>query len=169
MTAKRLFGTSKRDISKLALLSALLFSAMFAGCATVINVPAGPEATDPRCAQFVLATPEKVAGLDRTRASSQATTAWGEAGAAITLQCGSAEAVPGIGNCHSLSLPVAGKEETFDWIASEDEAGWSYISYGRTPIVTVQVPKSANLEQPTAALIDLSRAISMFPAEKACY
>jgi Protein of unknown function (DUF3515) len=134
-----------------------------AGCATTINVSAGEDAGNPLCARVVLSVPDEVAGQPKVKASSQATAAWGEAGQAITLACGVAPPEPTMQDCQSIDPLISGLG-TFDWITTQDENGWTFVTYGREPAVAVQVPTALGGSQPTAALIDLARAINEIPA-----
>ncbi|WP_307844007.1 DUF3515 family protein [Sanguibacter suaedae] len=149
-------------------LAAALAAITTAGCAATISVPAGPDAANPLCARAVLAVPGKVAGQEKVRASGQATAAWGQAGAAVTLRCGVEPPTPTTEDCQSITVDVRGEETVFDWIAVQDDAGWTFVTYGREPAVSVQVPASLALEQPTAALVDLAAAVNEIPATRQC-
>lgn len=145
-------------------LVALTGAAVLAGCAPTISVPVAPDATDPRCATIVLDAPDTVAGLRQVPASSQATTAWGSEGAAITLRCGVAQPGPS-DQCESVENPDG---TSIDWVASQDADGWTFVTYGRTPAVEVAVPASLRLAQPTAALVDVAPAVDDVRATKTC-
>lgn len=142
-------------------------AATLSACSPTIDVPAGPDAGNPLCAKTVLLVPVEVGGLTKVKASSQATAAWGEPGAAITLRCGVDQPAIGVGNCQQIVVPISGVETTFDWITSSDENGWTFTTYGRDPAVTVQVPASVD-GQPTAPLVDLAGAVNEIPATKHC-
>lgn len=137
-------------------------------CAPTITVSPGEDAADPLCARLVLAVPETVLGQPKVRASGQATAAWGEPGAAITLTCGVEVPPPTTQECESISVDSGGVEQTFDWITTKDDNGWTYVSFGRDPAVAVQVPTSLGMGQPTAALVDLARAVSEVEATRTC-
>ncbi|PFG32711.1 uncharacterized protein DUF3515 [Sanguibacter antarcticus] len=138
------------------------------GCVPTINVTAADAAGDPLCARVVLAVPETVLGQPKVRATGQATAAWGEAGAAITLTCGVEVPPPTTEECESIQVVSGGVEQTFDWITTKDDNGWTYVSFGRDPAVAVQVPTALGLGQPTAALIDLAGAISQVETTRTC-
>ena len=142
-------------------------AAALGACTPTINVPAGSDAGNPLCAKTVLITPVEVGGLPKVKASSQATAAWGEPGAAITLRCGVEQPAVGIGNCQEIVVPIGGVDTSFDWITSSDENGWTFTTYGRDPAVTVQVPSSVE-GQPTAPLVDLANAVNEIPVTKRC-
>jgi hypothetical protein len=130
----------------------------------VISVPAATHATDPRCADIVLDTPDSVADQPKVTTTSQATTAWGKEDAAITLQCGVAQPGPS-DQCQAISNPDG---TSVDWIVAQTSTGWTFVTYGRDPAVQVQVPKSLSEGQPTTALVDLARAVSDVPATATC-
>lgn len=128
---------------------------------------AGEDAGNPLCARTVLMVPAEVGGLPKVKASSQATAAWGEPGAAITLRCGVSQPAVGVGNCQEIVVPISGVDTAFDWITSSDEKGWTFTTYGREPAVSVQVPAAIS-GQPTAALVDLASAVNEIPVTKRC-
>lgn len=136
-------------------------------CSPTISVPAGDAAADPLCARVVLSVPGEVAGQQKVRASGQATAAWGEPGAAITLACGVEQPSPTSSDCQSITLDGSGGA-TFDWITAQDDNGWTFVTYGRDPAVAVQVPAALAGSQPTAALIDLAGAVSEVEATQSC-
>lgn len=142
--------------------------ALLAGCAPTISTTAGQYATSPECARVVLSLPDTVLDQQRAKVTAQATAAWGEPGAAITFTCGVGDPDPASDQCQSMTLNVFGKEEVFDWILIESEQGLSYVSYGRSPAMLVQIPYSLGTTQPTAALTDIALAVSHIEAEKAC-
>ena len=148
--------------------AAALGALLLAGCAPTITVSAGQDAADPLCARLVLAVPEPVLGQPKVRASGQATAAWGEPGAAITLTCGVEVPPPTTEECESITMDSGGVEQTFDWITTKDDNGWTYVCFGRDPAVAVQVPTRVGMGQPTAALVDLARAVSEVEATRAC-
>lgn len=138
--------------------------AVLAACAPTISVPVAQDATDPVCADVVLDTPDQLVSLHRVRSSSQATTAWGTTGAAITLRCGVAKPAPS-DQCVSIESPDG---STVDWIGTEDSSGWTFVTYGRSPAVEVRVPKTAKVTQATAPLVDLAPAVQDVKATAHC-
>ncbi len=137
-------------------------------CTPVISVPAGTYATEPICAEVVLALPDQVLEQDRAKTTSQATAAWGVGGAAVTFTCGVEEPETASEDCQSITVNVYGEPETFDWIAYPHDSGFTFVTYGRTPAMMVQVPASLNASQPTAALLDVATGVSKVAATKAC-
>jgi hypothetical protein len=124
-------------------------------CSPVISVPVATHATDPACADVILDLPDQVAGQDQRTTSSQATSAWGDAGSAITLRCGVAQPGPS-DQCQSIANPDG---TSVDWITGETSTGWTFVTYGRDPAIEVQVPKALGEGQPTVALVDVAPAV----------
>lgn len=150
-------------------LTLILALAPLSGCAQSIYVKAGPQATAALCGNLLLDTPETLAGLPRQKTTSQATTAWGKPGAAITLTCGAKPAEPSAGDCQSISARVRNTAVTLEWIAQgNNENGWQFTTFGTQPTVVVQVPPSIELSQPSAVLVDLAPALSQLPVNRNC-
>lgn len=134
-----------------------------AGCAPTIATSAGPDATNPLCAMAILNAPEDLMNLPQRQTTSQATTAWGDAGRAITLRCGVEQPGPSA-DCLSITT----SKGTYDWIASQTLSGWIFVTYGRTPALEVRVPTEAGLDQPSAVLTDLATAAATLPVTATC-
>lgn len=169
-TAKRPEHQSQRAVFRRARVAVpiLAVSLIVSACTPVISVPAGQDAAEPVCADVVLSLPDVVLDQERSKTTSQATAAWGEAGAAVTFICGVAQPDPASEDCQSITLDIYNEQETFDWIMSNSESGFTFVSYGREPAMMVQVPSSLNATQPTAALLDVANAVAKIPATKAC-
>ncbi len=155
---------SRRVVGALGAVSLLALTA----CAPTISTQPGPYATDPLCAQVVLSLPKTVLGQDRAKITAQTTAAWGKPGAAIVLTCGVEPPIPTTKDCQSITTPVFGTPVVFDWISTEDDAGWTFTSYGRDPAVMVQVPHSLESTQPTGALVDIAGSVAYVEATHAC-
>lgn len=126
------------------------------GCGTV-QVPPGPAASDPTCAEIVLGAPPEVLGMERVETSSQGTAAWGRGEDTVVMRCGVAPPGPTTELCTTLA-DENGTE--VDWIVQEvEDEGFLYTTYGREPAVDVSVPTSAAPDQPSAAALDLTRVI----------
>lgn len=145
--------------------AALLILAV-AGCARTIGVEVAPNAADPQCAEVMLAVPEQLgADLPKVGTDSQATAAWGEPGAAVTMRCG-VEQVGPAADCQHVD---SGDGTTVDWIVTTDDAGtWSFVSYGREPAVEVIVPPAVTEDHSTSFIADLADAVTQVPATKEC-
>ncbi|ATG51756.1 hypothetical protein CFK38_09650 [Brachybacterium vulturis] len=128
-------------------------------CGTV-QVPPGPEAADPTCADVVLGAPPEVLGLERTETSSQGTVAWGSGEDTIVMRCGVTPPGPTTELCTTLA---DGNGVEVDWIVQElegEDPGFLYTTYGREPAVDVSVPSSAAPDQPSGAALDLAQVIT---------
>lgn len=140
-----------------------------AACSSTVQVDVAPSATDPMCAQVVLALPDDVAGLARITTTSQATAAWGSPGAAIVLRCGVEPPGPTTDQCVTVTDPAGG---SVDWVVtvdgSTDAGAWTFVTFGRVPAVELTVPQVLAGDQPDSLLVDVGRAVSEVPAEHAC-
>ncbi|GAB4083501.1 hypothetical protein GCM10028784_01310 [Myceligenerans cantabricum] len=136
------------------------------GCAPTIGVAVAPDAADPLCASVLLAMPESLAAdLPRVDTNSQATAAWGEPGAAVTLRCGVEPPGPS-SQCQSVE---SADGTTVDWIvATDDEGTWSFTTYGRDPAVEVVVPPAVMADHTSSFVIDLAGAVSQVEPERTC-
>lgn len=140
------------------------------GCSTAVSVPAAPHATEPVCAEVVLALPRTLADETKMRTTSQATAAWGTSQDAIVLRCGVEPPPPTADGC----VTAEDGTTSVDWIAVpgiEDESGaspWTFTTYGREPAVEVRVPASVTSTRSTSFLLELGAAIERVPATRAC-
>ncbi|WP_239073374.1 DUF3515 family protein [Sediminihabitans luteus] len=149
-----------------AALVAVAGSALLAACTPTIGVPVAEHATEPICAEVILAMPDVVGGMEKTRTNAQATTAWGEPGAAVTARCG-VEAPEPTAEAPCLSVPSdAG---TVDWLAAPDDEGtWTFVTYGRDPAVEIKVPPTVTDDQSASFVADLNRAVQRVPQTSSC-
>jgi hypothetical protein len=128
------------------------------GCAgPVADVEPAPEATDPVCAEAMVALPDAVAGLERRETDSQATAAWGEPSAVI-LRCG----VPTPGPTTEHCVTANG----VDWVTRDDGEFWTLTTYGRTPAVEVLFDDTRAAS--SSVMVDLASAVSRIPATGGC-
>lgn len=131
---------------------------LVAGCAApVADVEPAPEATDPVCAEAMVALPEAVAGLERRETDSQATAAWGDPSAVI-LRCG----VPTPGPTTEHCVTANG----VDWVTRDDGEFWTLTTYGRTPAVEVLFDDTRAAS--SSVMVDLAPAVSRIPATGGC-
>lgn len=145
---------------------AALVVAPLAACAPTIGTnPPAPDAADPACAPVMLALPDTLAGdLPQRDTNAQATTAWGDPGAAVTLHCG-VEAPGPSADCQRVESAAG----AVDWIVEAGEDGtWRFTTYGREPAVEVVVPPSVSADHSTAFVGDLAQAVSNVPATAEC-
>jgi len=136
------------------------------GCARSIGVEVAPNAADPMCAEVMLAVPDELGtDLPKVQTDSQATAAWGEPGAAVTMRCGVTQVGPAA-DCQHVD---SGDGTAVDWIVTTDEEGtWSFVTYGREPAVEVIVPPAVTENHSTSFIADLARAVTQVPATKEC-
>jgi hypothetical protein len=136
------------------------------GCARTIGVEVAPNAADPKCAEVMLAVPDELGpDLPKLKTDAQATAAWGEPGAAVTMRCG-VEQVGPAADCQHVD---SGDGTAVDWIVTTDSAGtWSFVTYGREPAAEVIVPPAVTENHSTSFIADLADAVTQVPATKEC-
>lgn len=135
------------------------------GACGTVQVPVGPHATDPVCAEIVQGAPPALLGLEQQPTSSQGTLAWGRGEEAIVLRCGVTVPGPTRESCTTIT-DARGTE--VDWIVREDEETVLFTAYGRSPAIDISVPRASAGDQPSAAVIDLAPLIAQIPAERQC-
>ncbi|MEN5074695.1 DUF3515 family protein [Isoptericola cucumis] len=135
---------------------AALAVAGLAACAPSIGAVPADDAANPACAPVMLALPETLAGdLPQRDTNAQATTAWGDPGAAVTLRCGVAPPGPSP-DCQRVESPTG----TVDWIVeASDDGTWRFTTYGREPAVEVVVPPAVTAGHSTSFIGDLAQAV----------
>jgi hypothetical protein len=134
-------------------------------CAPTIGVPVADDAANPKCAEVVLAVPDELGGLPQIKTNSQATAAWGEPGAAVTLRCGVTPPEPTTTGCQGVPSSAG----SVDWIVTDDgEDTWTFVTYGRDPAVEVQIPPKIQQTQSTSFVSDLNRAVSKVEQTRYC-
>ena len=143
---------------------------LLAGCSATIPTTVATHATDPVCADVVLATPDELAGLARRDTNAQATTAWGEPGAAIVLRCGVEPLGPTTDRCVTVESPDG---TSVDWVVTQgdtdaDDTDATFVSYGRVPAVEITVPAAVREQHSTSMLIDLGPAVSRTEKQRSC-
>lgn len=146
--------------------------ALVASCSAAVPVTAAPNATDPVCAQIVLATPTTLGdGLDEVATTAQASRAWGTADDPVVLRCGVAVPGPTTQRCVAVDTRHG---PTVDWLVVPDEAGattdtgWTFTTFGRTPAVEVHVPASVAGTRSTSFLDQLGTAVSIARQTGSC-
>jgi hypothetical protein len=143
-----------------------------AACTSTVATTAAPYATDPVCAQVVLATPDELAdGLVRQDTDAQATTAWGDQSGSVVLRCGVEPLGPTIDRCETVE---AADGTSVDWVVvasdPDDEASsdWTFTTYGRVPAVQLEVPAEVARTHPTSFLDALGKAVQHTERERGC-
>lgn len=147
-------------VSSAVMLAGLaLVGSGLSACASnmVSGIDTAEDATNPVCAEAMVALPETVAGFDRARTDAQSTGAWGDP-AAVVLRCG--VAVPGPTTEHCVTA------NGVDWIAIEEDDNWRLTSYGRDP--AVEVLFDASRAASSSVMVDLAAAVERIPADRAC-
>jgi hypothetical protein len=146
--------------------TAVLAVVALGGCARTIGVEVAPNAADPKCAEVMLAVPDELGpDLPKLKTNAQATAAWGEPGAAVTMRCG----VDQVGPAADCQHVDSGDGTAVDWIVTTDDAGtWSFVTYGREPAAEVIVPPAVTENHSTSFIADLADAVTQVPATKEC-
>jgi hypothetical protein len=134
-------------------------------CAPTIGVPVADDAANPKCAEVVLAVPDELAGLPQIKTNSQATAAWGEPGAAVTLRCGVTPPEPTTAGCQGVPSAAG----SVDWVVTDDGADtWTFVTYGRDPAVEVQISPAVSTTRSSSFVSDLNRAVSKVEQTRYC-
>lgn len=150
-------------------MTAALVVASLTACTSAVPVTAAPHATDPLCAEVVLALPDELAGMPRVTAGGQATAAWGDRRYPVVLRCGVEPPAPTMDPC----VTADDGDHAVDWVAVADpemdgSAAWTFTTYGRSPAVEVLVPASVTAQHSTSFLIDLGPAIARVEQTRFC-
>lgn len=107
--------------------AALVLSSCAPGGAATVE-PA-PYASDPVCAEVMLALPETIDGHHQRETNSQGTSVWGDP-SRVVARCGVEPPGPSPEHCVTA--------DGVDWLAVEEEGSdWRLVSYGREPAVEV--------------------------------
>jgi hypothetical protein len=132
-----------------------------AGCAPTVTLKPAADATDPACAQVVVALPDTVAGLAARETDAQGTGAWGQP-ASVILRCGVPSPPPTAAECVTV--------DGIDWIRDDtDDPNFAFTTYGRTPAVEVIIDSDGDPDvdddgvSGREALTDLSSAVGVLP------
>lgn len=145
-----------RRLWSAAAIAALLVAGL-AACARPVGVEPAPSASEPVCAELLLALPDQLGGQERRSTTSQASRAWGDP--AIVLRCGVDPLPPTVEQCVAVS---ASDGTEVDWVIVEDEDATTLTTYGKIPAVEVTIPAqyagdATILAELTDAVADLSQ------------
>lgn len=123
---------------------------LLAGCTPVVAMTPAAHATDPTCADVIVALPQTAGGAAQRETDAQATSAWGNP-TSVLLRCGVTPPGPTSAHCFS----VAG----IDWVLDDShKPTYIYTTFGRTP--AVQVTVDTDLKVATDGVLgDLGNAI----------
>lgn len=139
----------RHRVAMLGLLAGAL-SVVATGCsATVAGIEVAEDATNPECAEAMVALPDEVAGQERRRTDSQSTAAWGDP-ATVIFRCG--VPVPGPTTEHCVEA------NGVDWITQEEDQAWRLTTYGRDP--AMEVVFTADAVASSSVMVDLADAVS---------
>lgn len=137
---------------------ALAAVSALAGCTQPMVVDAAEYASDPLCAQVMLAIPTTVAGLEMRPTTSQATAAWGEE-FALVARCGVEPPGPTTDQC----LAIGTGSVQVDWVISEADDAWVAVTFGRSPALEMTVPRIRADEALGDVLAEVSAAAAYAP------
>lgn len=142
--------------------------ALLAACSPPVELDPAPSASDPVCAEVLMALPDEISGATSRDTTSQASRAWGDP--PITIRCGVEPPGPTTDRC----LPITSGDVTIDWIMTEigDESvaenSWQFTTFGREPALQVVVPVDYAGEDVSGVLGVLGGAIGQIPATREC-
>ena len=123
----------------------------------VADIQVAPDATDPLCAEAMVAMPEEIAGNDRRRTDSQSTAAWGDPAAAV-FRCGVQVPEPTTDECVEAN--------GVDWVVHEEGSNWRITTYGRDP--AMEVLFDGERISSSSVMVDIGNAARRIPAEGGC-
>lgn len=123
----------------------------------VADIEQAPEATDPQCAEAMVAMPEEIAGHDRRRTDTQSTAAWGDPAVAV-FRCG----VPVPGPTTDECVGANG----VDWVVREEGSNWRITTYGREP--AMEVLFDGERVSSSSVMVDVGNAAARIPADSGC-
>jgi hypothetical protein len=134
---------------------------LLAACASTVDVEAAPSATDPLCAEVMVAVRSdgfaRLGDRERRPTSSQSTAAWGDP--AVVLRCG----VEPLGPTTDACVGVDG----VDWVLREVDGRPTYTTYGRVPAVEVVLP-DADSAGADVVLGGLGPLVADLPQDREC-
>lgn len=146
--------------------------ALLVSCTPAVPVTAAPDATDPVCAQIVLATPTRLGDdLDQVPTTAQASRAWGTVAEPVVLRCGVPVPGPTTDQCVTVETPDG---PSIDWLVVPDDAGattstgWTFTTFGREPAVEVYVPAAIAGTRSTSFLDQLGAAMALAQQTGSC-
>lgn len=123
----------------------------------VAGIEVAPNATDPLCAEAMVAMPEEIAGHERRRTDSQSTAAWGDPAVAV-FRCGVEPPGPTTDECVGAN--------GVDWVAREEGTNWRITTYGREP--AMEVLFDGERVSSSSVMVDVGNAARRIPAEGGC-
>jgi len=122
------------------------------------TIEPAPSASDPACAGLTGRVPATVLGRQAVSTDVAGAATWGDP--AIVLRCG----VPPPGPTTDACIAISG----VDWVFSETDAAYRFVTYGRTPAVEVTVPLDVERSSASGAAAALSPAVEPIPQQNQC-
>jgi len=147
----------KSRVLRGAALAAISGLTLTACTSLVADIEIAPDATNPECAEAMVAMPEEIAGHERRRTDTQSTAAWGEPAVAV-FRCG----VPVPGPTTDECVGANG----VDWVVAEEGTNWRVTTYGRDP--AMEVLFDGERVSSSSVMVDVGNAVTRIPAEGAC-
>ena len=132
-----------------------------AGAAAVTQ---GPDASSPECTDLISRLPGTVLSRNRVTGAEHPANvaAWGAEDDPILLNCGVTPTGPTTDECIEVN--------DVSWVFRENAEGYTFLTYGRDPAVTVTVPVSVDRTQAPSALVELNDAVApLEQTERRCY
>src|SRR5690625_5593332 len=123
----------------------------------VADIEVAPDATNPECAEAMVALPEEIAGHERRRTDSQSTAAWGEPAVAV-FRCGVEVSGPTTDECVGAN--------GVDWVVREEGTNWRITTDGREP--AMEVLFDGERVSSSSVMVDVGNAAARIPAEGGC-
>lgn len=123
----------------------------------VADIEVAEDATDPLCAEAMVAMPEEIAGHERRRTDTQSTAAWGEPAVAV-FRCGVPSPGPTTDECVGAN--------NVDWVVREEGANWRITTYGREP--AMEVLFDGERVSSSSVMVDVGNAAARIPADGGC-
>lgn len=128
------------------------------GCTSVVaGIEVAPDATNPECAQAMVAMPEEIAGHERRRTDSQSTAAWGDPAVAV-FRCGVEVPGPTTDECVGAN--------GVDWVVREEGSNWRITTYGRDP--AMEVLFDGERVSSSSVMVDVGNAAARIEADGGC-
>lgn len=147
----------KSRVLRAAALAAVSGLTLTACTSLVADIEVAPDATNPLCAEAMVAMPEEIAGHERRRTDSQSTAAWGEPAVAV-FRCGVEMPGPTTDECVGAN--------GVDWVVREEGANWRITTYGRDP--AMEVLFDGERVASSSVMVDIGNAATRVPAESGC-
>jgi hypothetical protein len=131
----------------------LAVAALLAGCGGGDALEPGPDAAVPACSGVEQRLPQEVLGASRGTTDVRGAAVWGDP--AVVLRCGVTAPGPTTDRCLTV--------DDVDWIFTEDDDAYRFVTFGRTPAVEVTVPTRIDRTEAPGALTDFTKTVAPLP------